>query len=100
MGVPLVTEDLNIEASLSEPQPKEICTDVEVEITEVKCSDAVAEKCVDLVKFEDSTNTVTPKPLSSPKSQTVTKLPLPSQPRLAPSLTKPLKQGLMIKDAN
>lgn len=56
--VPLVTEDLNIEASLSEPQPKEICTDVEVEITEVKCSDAVAEKCVDLVKFEDSTNTI------------------------------------------
>merc|ERR1711997_971742 len=56
--VPLVTEDLNIEASLSEPQPKEICVDVDVEITEVKCSDAVAEKCVDLVKFEDSTNTV------------------------------------------
>merc|ERR1712186_155392 len=39
--VPLVTEDLNIEASLSEPQPKEICTDVEVEITEVKCEDQV-----------------------------------------------------------
>merc|ERR1711983_765643 len=56
--VPLVTEDLAIAASLSEPQPKEVCVDVDVEITEVKCSDAVAEKCVDLVKFEDSTNTV------------------------------------------
>ena len=38
--------------------PKEICTDVEVEITEVKCADAVEEKCIDLVKFEDSTNTI------------------------------------------
>merc|ERR1711936_1281583 len=56
--VPFVTEDLSIAASLSEPQPKEVCVDVDVEITEVKCSDAVAEKCVDLVKFEDSTNTV------------------------------------------
>merc|ERR1712088_587606 len=56
--VPLVTEDLAIAASLSEPQPKEVCVDVDVEITEVKCSDAVAEKCIDLVKFEDSTNTV------------------------------------------
>jgi len=56
--VPLVTADLEIDAALSNPQPKEICTDVEVEITEVKCADEVSEKCIDLVKFEDSTNTI------------------------------------------
>lgn len=56
--VPLVTADKEQELALSEPQPKEICTDVDVEITEVVCSDAVADKCVDLVKFEDSTNTI------------------------------------------
>jgi hypothetical protein len=56
--VPLVTADLEVELALSEPQPVEVCTDVEVEITEVKCSDAEEEKCIDLVKFEDSTNTI------------------------------------------
>lgn len=56
--VPQVTADLEVELALTEPQPEEICTDVDVEITEVVCTDAVAEKCVALVKFEDSTNTV------------------------------------------
>lgn len=56
--VPLVTLDLEVETALSEPQPKEVCVDVDVEITEVKCSDDVSEKCIDLVKFEDSTNTI------------------------------------------
>merc|ERR1739844_121136 len=56
--VPLVTEPLAITVDLTNAEPKEVCVDVDVEITEVKCSDAVAEKCIDLVKFEDSTNTV------------------------------------------
>ena len=56
--VPLVTAPLAVEVSLTSPQPVEICTDVEVEITEVKCEDIKAEKCIDLVKFEDSTNTI------------------------------------------
>jgi len=56
--VPLVTADLEVELSIANPQPKEICTDVEVEITEVKCTDDVSEKCIDLVKFADSTNTI------------------------------------------
>ena len=56
--VPLVTADLEVATSLSEPQPKEVCVDVEVELTEVTCADAIEEKCIDLVKFEDSTNTI------------------------------------------
>merc|ERR1711974_333472 len=56
--VPLVTADKEQELALTEPQPEEICTDVDVEITEVVCTDDVSEKCVDLVKFGDSTNTV------------------------------------------
>merc|ERR1712140_86500 len=56
--VPTVDTDLEVELALSEPQPVENCVDVDVEITEVKCSDAVEQKCVDLVKFEDSTNTI------------------------------------------
>lgn len=56
--VPLVTADKEVEIALTEPQPKEVCTDVDIEITEVVCNDIVAPKCVDLVKFEDSTNIV------------------------------------------
>ena len=56
--VPLVTAPLEVDVTLASPQPVEVCTDVEVEITEVKCSDDVSEKCIDLVKFEDSTNTI------------------------------------------
>jgi len=56
--VPTVDTDLEVALSLTEPQPVENCVVVEVEITEVKCTDAIAEKCVDLVKFEDSTNTI------------------------------------------
>lgn len=56
--VPLVTADLEVELALTNPQPKEICVDIEVELTEVKCEDIVEAKCIDLVKFEDSTNTI------------------------------------------
>merc|ERR1712186_79584 len=56
--VPLVTAPLEVDVTLAAPQPKEICTDIEVEITEVVCKDDVSEACVDLVKFEDSTNTI------------------------------------------
>merc|ERR1711981_480883 len=35
-----------------------VTVDVEVELTEVTCADAIEEKCIDLVKFEDSTNTI------------------------------------------
>ena len=56
--VPLVTAPLEVDVTLAAPQPKEICTDIEVEITEVVCKDDVSEACVDLVKFGDSTNTI------------------------------------------
>jgi hypothetical protein len=56
--VPLVTADLAVAVSPSAPQPVETCVDVEVELTEVTCADAIEEKCIDLVKFEESTNTI------------------------------------------
>jgi hypothetical protein len=56
--VPLVTAPKEVDVTLTAPQPVEKCTDVEVEITEVVCNDIKEQKCVDLVKFEDSTNTI------------------------------------------
>merc|ERR1739848_987154 len=44
--VPLVTAPLEVDVTLASPQPVEVCTD------------DVSEKCTDLVKFEDSTNTI------------------------------------------
>lgn len=56
--VPTVDTDLIIALALSEPQPVETCVDVDVTITEVKCSDDISEKCIDLVNFADSTNVI------------------------------------------
>ena len=56
--VPLVTAPKEVDVTLTSPQPEETCTDVEVEITEVVCNDIKEQKCVDLVKFEDSTNVI------------------------------------------
>jgi hypothetical protein len=56
--VPTVDTDLIQALALSEPQPVETCVDVDVTITEVKCTDDISEKCIDLVNFADSTNTI------------------------------------------
>jgi len=56
--VPLVTAPLEVDVTLASPQPEEVCVDIEVEITEVVCADDVSQACVDLVKFDDSINTI------------------------------------------
>merc|ERR1712033_27926 len=59
--VPLVTAPLQVTCSLAHPAPKEVCVTKDITITEVKCQDKVENKCFNVAKFIDATNTVNQK---------------------------------------
>merc|ERR1712126_687670 len=56
--VPLVTAPLEVSCSLAYPAPKEVCVTKDITITEVKCEDKIENKCFNVAKFVDATNTV------------------------------------------
>merc|ERR1719213_1013833 len=56
--VPLVTAPLEQSCSLAYPAPKKVCVTKAIEITEVKCEDKIENKCFNVAKFADATNTV------------------------------------------
>merc|ERR1711862_780900 len=56
--VPLVTEPKEETCALAYPAPNKVCVTKAIEITEVVCKDNVAQKCFNVAKFEDSTNTI------------------------------------------
>merc|ERR1711863_159823 len=78
--VPLVTEPLAITVDVSVPEPKKICVTKDIVLTEVICQDIEEEKCFNVAKFEDGTNTVdqTEIILGEPNCNAVT-LTLPTQ---------------------
>ena len=43
---------------LAYPAPKEVCATKAIEITEVKCEDEIENKCFNVAKFTDATNTI------------------------------------------
>merc|ERR1712172_98167 len=45
-------------SSAAFPAPKEVCVTKDITITEVKCEDKVENKCFNVAKFVDATNTV------------------------------------------
>merc|ERR1712128_260038 len=55
--VPLVTVPLEVTCSLAYPAPKKVCVTKAIEITEVKCEDKIENKCFNVAKFADATNT-------------------------------------------
>merc|ERR1712168_622442 len=56
--VPLVTEPKKESCKLAYPAPKKVCVTKAIEITEVKCEDKIENKCFNVAKFEDATNTI------------------------------------------
>merc|ERR1712106_391237 len=56
--VPLVTVPLEQSCMLAYPAAKQVCVTKAIEITEVKCEDKVENKCFNVAKFVDATNTV------------------------------------------
>merc|ERR1712106_495063 len=56
--VPLVTVPLEQSCMLAYPAPKQVCVTKAIEITEVKCEDKVENKCFNVAKLVDATNTV------------------------------------------
>jgi len=78
--VPLVTEPLEVSVDVAAPQPEQVCVDKEITITEVVCKDIKEEKCFNVAKFEDDTNTIdqTEIVLGEPNCNDVT-LTLPTQ---------------------
>merc|ERR1712183_331898 len=56
--VPLVTEPKEETCALAYPAPNKVCVTKAIEITEVVCKDNVAQKCFNVAKYEDSTNTI------------------------------------------
>merc|ERR1712149_57545 len=56
--VPLVTVPLDVTVEPAVPVPVKECVTKEIVIDEVVCNDIVEEKCFNVAKFEDSTNTV------------------------------------------
>ena len=56
--VPLVTEPKQETCKLAYPAPKKVCVTKSIEITEVKCEDKIENKCFNVAKFQDSTNTI------------------------------------------
>ena len=53
--VPKVDQPLEVQVDVAVPDPVKECVTKAIEITEVICQDITAEKCIDLVKFEDGT---------------------------------------------
>merc|ERR1712106_824870 len=78
--VPLVTVPLEVTCSLAHPAPKQVCVTKAIEITEVKCEDLIENKCFNVAKFADSTNTVEQKEIiiGEPSCEKIT-LTLPTQ---------------------
>merc|ERR1711970_1452103 len=78
--VPLVTEPKEETCSLAYPNPNKVCVTKAIEITEVKCEDIVENKCFNVAKFEDSTNTIEQKEIviGEPSCEQLT-LTLPTQ---------------------
>merc|ERR1712038_1704886 len=78
--VPLVTEPLAVEVDVAAPEPVQNCVTKEITITEVVCNDIKEEKCFNLAKFADDTNTIdqTEIVLGEPNCNDVT-LTLPTQ---------------------
>ena len=56
--VPLVNAPLELTCSLSYPAPKQVCVTKAITITEVKCEDKIEQRCFNVAKFADSTNTI------------------------------------------
>jgi len=78
--VPLVTVPLDVEVEVAAPDPVQNCVTKEITITEVVCKDIKEEKCFNVAKFEDDTNTIdqTEIVLGEPNCNDVT-LTLPTQ---------------------
>jgi len=78
--VPLVTAPLEVSCSLAYPNPKKVCVTKAIEITEVKCNDQIENKCFNVAKFADATNTVEQKEvvIGEPSCEELT-LTLPTQ---------------------
>merc|ERR1712020_764065 len=78
--VPLVTAPLEQTCSLAYPAPKKVCVTKAIEITEVKCEDKIENKCFNVAKFADATNTVDQKEvvIGEPSCEQIT-LTLPTQ---------------------
>jgi hypothetical protein len=78
--VPLVTAPLEVSCMLAYPAPKQVCVTKAIEITEVKCEDKVENKCFNVAKFVDATNTVDQKEviIGEPSCEQIT-LTLPTQ---------------------
>merc|ERR1739849_39689 len=62
------------------PAPKQVCVTKAIEITEVKCEDKIENKCFNVAKFADATNTVEQKEIiiGEPSCEQIT-LTLPTQ---------------------
>jgi len=56
--VPLVTAPLEVTCNLAYPAPREVCVTKDITITEVVCNDQTENKCFNVAKFVDATNTV------------------------------------------
>merc|ERR1719244_2112415 len=78
--VPLVNAPLEVSCSLAYPAPKKVCVTKAIEITEVKCEDKIENKCFNVAKFADATNTVEQKEIiiGEPSCEQIT-LTLPTQ---------------------
>merc|ERR1711942_566779 len=78
--VPLVTEPLEVTCALAYPAPKKVCVTKAIEITEVKCEDKIENKCFNVAKFADATNTVEQREvvIGEPSCEQIT-LTLPTQ---------------------
>merc|ERR1711963_861308 len=78
--VPLVTAPLEQSCKLAYPAPKKVCVTKAIEITEVKCEDKIENKCFNVAKFVDATNTVDQKEviIGEPSCEQIT-LTLPTQ---------------------
>merc|ERR1712224_717609 len=78
--VPLVTAPLEQSCMLAYPAPKKVCVTKAIEITEVKCEDKIENKCFNVAKFADATNTVEQKEIviGEPSCEQIT-LTLPTQ---------------------
>merc|ERR1712029_965097 len=78
--VPLVTAPLEVSCMLAYPTPKKVCVTKPIEITEVKCEDKIENKCFNVAKFVDATNTVDQKEVivGEPSCEKIT-LTLPTQ---------------------
>merc|ERR1711910_15325 len=78
--VPLVTEPLAITVDLTNAEPVETCVVKEIEVDEVICEDVTSQRCFNVARLVDSTNTViqTEVVLGDPKCDAVT-LTLPTK---------------------